>query len=129
LLVFAVEMEDLHDARAGLLDRRAVGPRRRSCALIGGRDGRNAGGLQGSEAGVEPGQQEALAIEQRSVRHPLVLFEETVLLERELVKLVAKLLVLLKRFRWRHGGGRAGSGSCVAGEGGGAGVAGCFAAT
>jgi len=72
-------------------------------------------------------QQEALAVEQRRVGQPLILFEETVLFERELVELIAKLLVLLERFRWRHGGGGLVLDGVLLGRRG-AGVAGCFAA-
>lgn len=72
LLVFAVEVENLQNFPAGLLDNllaRRIGTRGRGAVIAG---------LERSQAGVEPGEQCAFAIEEHRIGHALLLFEKTI---------------------------------------------------
>lgn len=94
LFVFLVELENLEDARAGVLEQIAFGG---GMGLAGG-DGAKRG-----ERLVEAREQIAFAVEELGSEGALVLAEEAVFLERALVKLVTELLVLLQGLGWRHG--------------------------
>src|SRR5205823_3800295 len=52
---------------------------------------------------VESREQRAFALEERRIRHALVLSQETVLIQNALVDLVAELLVLLNGLKLAHG--------------------------
>src|SRR5688572_6814285 len=86
LFVLLVELENLQDPRARLLEQVA---RLRFLGVAGGH------GAQRGERGVEFGEELAFAFDEFRGERALVLAEETVLLERALVQLVTKLLVLL----------------------------------
>ena len=99
LLVFAIEVKDLEQFRAGFLDDPgAFG--------IGARGGAGVGGVAGLERGeafVEAREEGAFFLEEGRVGDALVLFQEAVFFEGELVEFVTKGLVMAKGFRGRHG--------------------------
>ena len=67
LFVFAVEVEDLENFRAGFLDcffSRGIRPARSRCGV----------GLEGGEAFVEAGEEGAFSVEERGVGRALVVF-------------------------------------------------------
>ena len=90
LLVFLVELENLENAGAGALQQVA-------CIRIA--DTARRHGAQGLERGIELFHERALALDHLGGRRKLVLAEKTIFLERALVQLVTKLLVLLQGFR------------------------------
>lgn len=96
LLVVLFDLQDLENARPRRLERR-LGLRVPHLRL-----GRGAQRRQGL---VEAGRRRPLALKERRVRNPPVLLQEAILLQRQLVKLVADGLVLLQRFQKCHGSG------------------------
>ncbi len=95
LFALFLDLQGLQNPRAGLVQR--------------GFDVRQPGvgfgrGAQGRQRGVKLVRQGPLAFQQQGVRRSLVLLQEPVLLQRELVKLVANPLVLLQRFQESHVG-------------------------
>ena len=97
LLVFLVELQNLENARPGLVQSRA-----KVCAV--GTVPRDR--PKGREGFVQSGEQPFFSLLDALIWNSPMLLKKTVLLESQLVQFVTEILVLLESLHGRHGKGR-----------------------